>query len=180
MARFDSGEQAPLAERLLSLCKRYLVVRDKCREAAATLVSTFLTRPDTRDTILPAFLDWAVRTFSEENRSEADITGALMAICAVTKHAKREDMLQYAVTILSRLQASNFREHPNTNLRKLGLKLVQRLGLIFLKAKVATWRYQRGSRSLAINLNMGPVDQKKEVESEGGVEEEEYEIPDKC
>jgi hypothetical protein len=106
MARFDSGEQAPLAERLLSLCKRYLVVRDKCREAAATLVSTFLTRPDTRDTILPAFLDWAVRTFSEENRSEVDITGALMAICAVTKHAKREDMLQYAVTILSKLQAS--------------------------------------------------------------------------
>ena len=77
MARFDSGEQAPLTERLLSLCKRYLSVRDKCREAAASLVSTFLTRPDTRDTILPAFLDWAVTTFSEEGRSEADIIVAM-------------------------------------------------------------------------------------------------------
>ena len=178
MARFDSGEKAPLAERLLSLCKRYLSVRDKCREAAASLVSTFLTRPDTRDTILPAFLDWAVATFSEEGRSEADITGALMAICGVTKHAKREDMSQYSATILTRLQASNFKEHPNTNLRKLGLKLVQRLGLIFLEAKVASWRYQRGSRSLAINLNMQKVEDKKAFEAAGSEEEEEYDIPD--
>ena len=177
MSRFDSGEQKPLAERLLALCKRYLATRDKCREAAATLVSTFLTRPDTRDTILPSFLDWAVRTFSEKDMSEADKTGALMAICAVTKHAKREDMLQYADTILSRLQASNFKEHPNTNLTKLGLKLAQRLGLIFLKAKVATWRYQRGSRSLAINLSLGPVGEEKDSVQKGvQEEEEEYDI----
>ena len=178
MSRFDSGEQAPLAERLLSLCKRYLAARDKCREAAATLVSTFLTRPDTRDTILPAFLDWAVRTFSEEGMSEANMTGALMAVCSVTKHAKREDMLQYATTILSRLQAANFKEHLNTNFRKLGLKLVQRLGLIFLKAKVASWRYQRGSRSLAINLTLGPVGENNEAGQEGVEEEEDYDIPD--
>jgi len=179
MSRFDSGEQEPLAERLLALCKRYLATRDKCREAAATLVSTFLTRPDTRDTILPSFLDWAIRTFSEKDMSEADKTGALMAICAVTKHAKREDMLQYADTILSRLQAANFKEHPNTNLRKLGLKLAQRLGLIFLKAKVATWRYQRGSRSLAINLSLGPVGEQRDSLQKGEQEEEEeYDIPD--
>ena len=30
---------------------------------------------------------------------------------------------------------------PNTVLRKLGIKLVQRLGLTFLKARVAAWRY---------------------------------------
>jgi len=178
MARFDSGEKAPLADRLLSLCKRYLGVRDKCREAAATLVSTFLTRPDTRDTILPAFLDWAVQTFSDVDRSEADITGALMAICSVTKHAKREDLLQYAETILTKLLASNFKEHSNTNLRKLGLKLVQRLGLIFLKAKVASWRYQRGSRSLAINLKMGPLEQKEGFKSDDKGEEQEYDIPE--
>ena len=29
---------------------------------------------------------------------------------------------------------------PNTVLRKLGIKLVQRLGLTFLKARVAAWR----------------------------------------
>ena len=40
----------------------------------------------------------------------------------------------------------------NVVIQKLGVKLVQRLGLTFLKAKVASWRYQRGSRSLAMNL----------------------------
>ena len=43
-----------------------------------------------------------------------------MTICAVTNHDVREDMLQYADTNLTRLQGGNLKEHPNTNLRKLG------------------------------------------------------------
>ena len=43
-----------------------------------------------------------------------------MTICAVTNHDVREDMLQYADTNLTRLQKGNLKEHPNTNLRKLG------------------------------------------------------------
>ena len=58
------------------------------------------------------------------------------------------------------------------------MKLVQRLGLIFLKAKVASWRYQRGSRSLAINLTLGPVGENNEAGQEGVEEEEDYDIPD--
>ena len=65
-----------------------------------------------------------------------------MTICAVTNHDVREDMLQYADTNLNRLQGGNLKEHPNTNLRKLGW---------------AAWRYQRGSRSLTINRNLGLV-----------------------
>jgi len=177
MARFDSGCKAPLSERILSLCKKYLSARDKCREAASILVATFLTRPDTRDTILPSFLDWSVRTFNEGDRLEADVTGALMATCAVSKHAKREDMLQYAEKILEKLQSANFKEHANTNIRKLSLKLVQRLGLVFLKAKIASWRYKRGSRSLAINLEMNSERNmdSSEIMSE---DEEEYDVPD--
>jgi hypothetical protein len=98
-----------------------LRIRDKFREAAATLVSTFLTR----DTILPEILDWAVRTLSEENWFKANMT-----ICAVTKHDMREDVLKYADTNLTRLQAGNLKEHLNTNLSKLGW---------------VAWRYQRGS-----------------------------------
>jgi hypothetical protein len=32
------------------------------------------------------------------------------------------------------------------------MKLTQRIGLCYLKPKLATWRYQRGSRSLRNNL----------------------------
>jgi hypothetical protein len=42
---------------------------------------------------------------------------------------------------------------PNQTLtRKLLIKLIQRIGLTYLPPRVATWRYQRGSRSLMQNL----------------------------
>jgi hypothetical protein len=57
--------------------------------------------------------------------------------------------------------------------RKLFIKLMQRIGMIFLKPKLAPWRYQRGSRSLAENLK-GPSQtttattaQEEEDEDEG-------------
>jgi hypothetical protein len=37
-------------------------------------------------------------------------------------------------------------------IKKARVNLAQRIGCIFLKPKVAKWRYQRGSRSLASNL----------------------------
>ena len=177
MKRFDGGDKAPFTDRILSLCKRYLSTRDKCRDAAARLVSAFLTRPDTKDALLPTFLDWCVKSLCQSDGSEADLTGAMMALCAITKHAKREDVLKYSSLLLEKLQDSKIKDHKNTLLRKYGLKLVQRLGLIFLKAKVASWRYQRGSRSLALNLN--PEQRVEEEESKKVVEDDDdYDIPD--
>ncbi|KAJ3277479.1 hypothetical protein HK104_003260, partial [Borealophlyctis nickersoniae] len=40
----------------------------------------------------------------------------------------------------------------NALLRKLLVKLTQRLGLCYMKPRVAAWRYQRGNRSLVKNL----------------------------
>ena len=163
--------------RILGLCKRYLSVSDKSRDAAAFLASKFLTRPDTVSTYLPAFLDWAVRTVTAEVKTEADVTGALLALCSVVKHGKREDLLPFTDMVLKKVLEAKFREHGNSNIRKLSLKLVQRLGLTFLKSKVAAWRYQRGSRSLAKNLTQNNV-KKDAVEEEVKDEEEDYDIPD--
>ena len=176
MKRFDGGDKAPLADRILSLCKRYLPARDKCRDAASRLVSAFLTRPDTKDALLPTFLDWCVKSLCDTSGSEADLTGAMMALCAINKHAKREDVLKYSSLLLKKLQESKIKEHKNTLLRKYGLKLVQRLGLIFLKAKVASWRYQRGSRSLALNLN--PEQREDEKRKEAVEDDEDYDVPE--
>ena len=122
-----------MAVRLLGVTKTYLGARDKCRDAAAALASTFLTRPDTKSTLLPSFLEWAVQAMSAPNNLDGEITGALTALCAVMKHGKREDLIGDAPNILTSLLGANFKESSNTNIRKLNLKLVQRLGMIFLK-----------------------------------------------
>ena len=107
--RFDSGNQEPLSERILTLCKGifyhlqnlqkkfrliylkksssqyflfvcsvHLTSRDKSRDAASYLASKFLTRPDTRDTSLPAFLDWALVTATKGNIRSKLISGIRM------------------------------------------------------------------------------------------------------
>lgn len=45
----------------------------------------------------------------------------------------------------------------STNIKKCKVKIAQRLGCIFLKPKLAKWRYQRGQRSLAQNLTESGV-----------------------
>ncbi|KAG8128955.1 hypothetical protein E2320_015740, partial [Naja naja] len=86
-------------------------------------------------------------------------------------------------TVLECLDNCKLFESNQTILRKLGVKLVQRLGLTFLKPKVAKWRYQRGFRSLAANLQFsggGLIPQKTEnvsIDTGEEEEEEEYDIP---
>lgn len=46
----------------------------------------------------------------------------------------------------------------NALVRKLKTKLTQRVGLCYLKPKVAAWRYQRGNRSLRQNLEGSQTD----------------------
>lgn len=46
-----------------------------------------------------------------------------------------------AATVLQRLDACRLPESNQTLLRKLGVKLVQRLGLTFLRPRVAKWRW---------------------------------------
>ena len=81
----------------------------------------------------------------------------------------------YIIIIIS----AELSERGGAALRKLVTKTVQRIGLTFLKAKVATWRYQRGSRSLAINLTQTqqtePTDNKSETQTE---DDDDYDVPE--
>ncbi|NXJ76277.1 TBCD protein, partial [Trogon melanurus] len=191
LARFDgnSGSEegharVPTMDRILKIAECYLVVSDKARDAAAVLVSKFIVRPDVRQKRMADFLDWTLSVLSKSSFQSMEgtvvINGMLQALAQLFKHGKREDCLPYAATVLECLDNCKLSESNQMVLRKLGMKLVQRLGLTFVKPKVAKWRYQRGCRSLAANLQArGSVVQSQmvAVAASEDDDEEEYDIP---
>ncbi|NXE95430.1 TBCD protein, partial [Menura novaehollandiae] len=191
LARFDGNlvsmegqARQPTMDRILEIAKCYLVVSDKARDAAAVLVSKFIVRPDVRQSRMADFLDWVLSMLSKSSSQTMEgtviVNGMLQALAQLFKHGKREDCLPYAATVLECLDNCKLSESNQMVLRKLGMKLVQRLGLTFVKPKVAKWRYQRGCRSLAANLQaQGAVvqDQKRAVAADEADEDEEYDIP---
>ncbi|XP_062507532.1 tubulin-specific chaperone D-like [Corticium candelabrum] len=190
MVRFDGSgtdgrcQRAPVVDRMLELAKRYLQVTDKSRDAAALLLAKFVTRPDMSRRRLPEVLNWLLHILMNSDCQTMSgmvaMHGSLMSMSAMFKHGRREDLLAHAPSVLTCLSTSNVFRLFNTLLKKLAVKLVQRLGLVFLKAKVPAWRYQRGQRSLAENLAPELVDQLKTSENghaQQVSDDDEYDIP---
>ncbi|GAB5581455.1 tubulin-specific chaperone D isoform X1 [Prionailurus iriomotensis] len=138
-------------DRILEVAETYLVVSDKARDAAAVLVSKFVTRPDVKQKKMAGFLDWSLHTLTRSSFQTIEgviaMDGTLQALAQIFKHGKREDCLPYAATVLERLAGCRLPCSNQTLLRKLGVKLVQRLGLTFLKPRVAEWRAVCRSRA---------------------------------
>lgn len=170
-------------DQILEIAKSYLLVSDKARDAAGVLVSKFVARPDVRQKRMADFLDWSLATLSKASYLTIEGTiamdGILQALAQLFKHGKREDCIPYAATVLNALDNCKLCDSNQTVLRKLGVKLVQRLGLTFLKPKVANWRYQRGSRSLAANLlQTSASNQDSAIPASPDDADEEYDIPE--
>nr|XP_055178134.1 tubulin-specific chaperone D isoform X1 [Nyctereutes procyonoides] len=174
-----------IMDRILQIAEAYLVVSDKARDAAAVLVSKFVTRPDVKQKKMAGFLDWSLHTLARSSFQTIEgviaMDGTLQALAQIFKHGKREDCLPYAATVLKCLEGCNLPDSNQTLLRKLGVKLVQRLGLTFLKPRVAKWRYQRGCRSLAANLQpraQGPEGSQMPAETADCDSDGDYDVPE--
>ncbi|KAG8006910.1 Tubulin-specific chaperone D [Nibea albiflora] len=118
----------------------------------------------------------------ESGKATVPIMDRILAVAKAKlfKHGKRDDLLQYAPTVLQCLEQKHLSESSQATLRKLGVKLIQRLGLTFLKPRLAAWRYQRGNRSLAANLSMSQstTTTAAVTEMETQEQEEDYDIPE--
>lgn len=56
-----------IMDRILQIAEAYLVVSDKARDAAAVLVSKFVTRPDVKQKKMAGFLDWSLHTLARSS-----------------------------------------------------------------------------------------------------------------
>lgn len=154
-------------DRIMSVAKSFLKVSDKSRDAAAVLVAKFVTRPDVKQKHLGNFLEHCLTTISQASELTMEGTvaldGALQSLAQLFKHGKRDDFLQYAPSVFHCLNTKKIVESNQATLRKLGVKVIQRLGLTFQKPRLAKWRYQRGCRSLAVNLAQSAVTESVEA-----------------
>ena len=53
------------------------------------------------------------------------LQGILSTLSSLFKHAKRDDVVEFAPTVLEHVSKCNLTESDNTLLRKLNIKLVQ-------------------------------------------------------
>uniref|UniRef100_M4AEN6 Tubulin-specific chaperone D n=1 Tax=Xiphophorus maculatus TaxID=8083 RepID=M4AEN6_XIPMA len=176
----------PVMERILAVAKTYLLAMGSPRDAAPVLVSKFMTRPDVKQKHLGCFLDWSLTSISQSSGDSMieirKLDGVLQSLAKLFKHGKRDDFLQYAPIVLCNLEEKRLSESSEAMLRKIHIKLIQRLGLTFLKPRLAAWRYERGSRSLAANLSVSHTTAALTAavtpETETREQEEDYDIPE--
>jgi hypothetical protein len=85
------------------------------------------------------------------------ICGILTCTSQILKLGHRK-ALQSHLDVFVRLMQIEVTDTLSTMHKKLHIKMVQRIGLMFMPVVVATWRYDRGQRSLAQNLKRNKED----------------------
>lgn len=75
-----------------------------------------------------AFFDWAQDLHSTLEDESNIHFGVLAAVAAVLKHGKRDDLLPYAPKLLEWVTKLNYKQHKFISIRKIGVKIVQRIG----------------------------------------------------
>ncbi|KAF9969008.1 hypothetical protein BGZ73_008847 [Actinomortierella ambigua] len=156
----DSGaskdsDRLPLVDTMVETAKSFLDCAGKDRDGSSLFLARLLTRKDTCKTYLPEFVQWCKETMSTEPTIFQAI-GVMSTLCWIFKLAQREFLLPIAAEVEAILVVTEAHDKFNSNasVKKLIVKLSQRVGLCLLKPRVATWRYQRGNRSLMANLQL--------------------------
>lgn len=162
----DSSNSSKLVSEIFDVCQSYLSDSGPARDASTVCLSSLLTRPDMDRGLLAEFMNRAC-SFIESWASKGDIeageltsdyfqlVGYLNCIALVFKKGHRENVLNSAKQILA--MCLLLTEQTNqTVVRKFCTKIFQRIGMAYLPPRVASWRYQRGHRSLQLNLAETP------------------------
>lgn len=197
----ESGTEqmkSSLVRYIVELCRTYLSDTGPTREAASACLSALLTRPDMETDLLSEFVNsscssmnaWAQKgndVTQELNSDSFNIIGVLHCVSQIFKKGHRSRVLAHAPTVLAPCLLIAAQTNQ-TLTRKLICKLIQRIGMTFLPPRVATWRYQRGQRSLLQNLkvtdnvsqsdNSSSACDNNSAESDNCDQDEDFEVPD--
>ncbi|KOX68775.1 Tubulin-specific chaperone D [Melipona quadrifasciata] len=136
--------------RILKMCKLFCLSKDACAVAAVFLIANFLSRSDVKKLYLKEMIMWSLQCAENDSLRH----GPLAVVAAILKHSAREDVKPYIQTILDKVLQFHLNDNPADLIRKFGIKIVQRIGLVLLGTKLASWRYQRTSRPICLVPNI--------------------------
>lgn len=172
-------EKSPtLISSMLMTTKKHLTDSGPTREAAASSLSSLLSRPDLEDSelqdfvifssnVLKQYLDFQDSPGSKEKTMSIFLVmGIVQTLAAIFKTGSRSNLMErhlrcvemlweQAILVADRAAPKKGLGGGAPLLRKLLAKLFARVGCSYLPPKVAEWRYQRGRRSLLENLGSG-------------------------
>ncbi|CAK4917202.1 unnamed protein product [Aphanomyces euteiches] len=154
-----------------------------------------LSRPDMEQQYLQGFINYVTHEFesfcssheatpTEVRIRQYKITGIMQTLSYICKFTPREkhivlmgNYFHHVINVLETIRALDTDVTVSSTLhRKLGTKLLQRMGLLYLRPKVMTWRYSRGLRSLESNLNIKSVANQIPLQEEE--DDDDLEVPE--
>ncbi|XP_012276746.1 tubulin-specific chaperone D isoform X2 [Orussus abietinus] len=132
--------------RILKICKLYCLSADSCSTAAVFLIANFLTRSDVKKLYLEEMITWCFECLESDSSKH----GPLAVLSSILKHCAREDLKPYSQMMLDKVLKLQLSDNGAVLVRKFGIKVIQRIGLVLLRTKLAPWRYQKASKPISL------------------------------
>lgn len=156
------GAPVPLVKRIEQLACAHLSSPGPARDAAAVLLARLLTRPGLQP-MLRGYITWGAQALDEARGMAGGasfgsvsftMVGVYSSLAAIFKLGHREELMPQLAHLGPLIAApSALLGDASVTRRKLGIKLLQRVALVFLPPRLAGWRYTRGARSLLHNMD---------------------------
>jgi len=168
------GDASMIAS-LIKLGKDHLAATGPTREASATSLASWLSRPDLETVELAKFVEWSSDIIKKYTHGSFQsptvflVLGVMQTLVTVLKvsSSPREIILRLMSPLWEPfiLLAESNACDSNQLLRKYMIKWWSRMGCLYMPPRVASWRYQRGRRSLAENLQQTGTSTSKGTDS---------------
>ena len=142
-----------LVPSIVSLAKSHLLHTGPTRETASSCLASWLYRPDMAGE-LESFVQWSrgiLIDFQQSPQNAILVMGVMETLAKLVKCTTNRTNLGMESLWEPALAVAE--SQSNMLLRKLFVKWFSRMGCAYLPPRVASWRYQRGRRSLLENLD---------------------------
>ena len=170
--------EGQLINKLIEYFKEELTKSTNLRIITSYSLSKFLVRPDLiKKNYLDDYIKYTIDKIIDpiENLNIFRMLGWVLSLFEIFKNGQAKDLEKYIDIILKLINTEFPKPIESSGIfRKNLTKLIQRLGLVFLKPRPQTWRYHQNLKTA-----LSKEEEKKEEENKMEIEEEDtldYEI----